>query len=280
MIDLHLHTTASDGLSTPAGLVQRAREVGILTLSVTDHDTMDAVPAVAAAAAAHGLTFVPGIEITSVHDGHDVHMLGYLLDAHAPDLVKLLSDVRSKRVERAFEIGRRLSAAGAPLDVDAMLGGPEAESTRSIARPMLARALVAVGHVASVAEAFDRFLSEGGPAYVPHRGPTPFEAISVILNAGGIASLAHPATLARDDLVPALCEAGLVAIEAYHSAHDSETQAHYVSLARAHGLEITGGSDFHGDGTRRAEFFGVVGLPALDFDRLMKRANRVTRPRI
>lgn len=274
MIDLHTHTTASDGLSTPAGLVERAAQVGITTLSVTDHDTMEAVPGVAAAAAERGLNFVPGIEITSVYEGHDVHVLGYCLDSQASELVGLLRHVREKRLERAFEIGRRLSAAGAPVDVDALLSGREAGSTRSIARPILARALVAAGHVASVAEAFDRFLGEDGPAYVSHRGPSPFDVIGVIRKAGGFASLAHPGTLARDDLVPALSEAGLTAIEAYHSAHDSETQARYVSLARAHGLEITGGSDFHGDGTRRAEFFGIVGLPSVAFDRLMSRARR------
>ena len=275
MIDLHLHTTASDGLCTPAGLVDRARDVGLTTISVTDHDTMEAVPAVAAAAARRGLMFVPGIEVTAVDGGHDVHVLGYWLDRDAPELMALLRQVREQRVERAIEIGERLTAAGAPIDVQALLSEGGARSTRAIARPMLARALIAAGHVATVAEAFDRFLSEGRPAYVPHRAPSPTRAISAILKAGGIASLAHPGTLDRDDLLPELCDAGLTAIEAYHSAHDPETQARYISLARNRSLELTGGSDFHGDGTRRADHFGRVGLPAPDFERLVDRAEQI-----
>jgi hypothetical protein len=272
MIDLHLHTTASDGLCTPERLVERARQVGITTAGVADHDTMDAVPEVVAAAARYGLTVVPGIEVTSVHEGKDVHVLGYFLEAASPGLMALLGGLRAARVERAFEIGRRLARAGVPIDVEALLRAPQSHGTRSIARPMLARALVGAGHVTSVAEAFDRFLGEDGPAYVPHHGPSPSDAIAAIRSAGGIASLAHPGTLGKDDLIPGLCRAGLDAIEAYHSAHDPETTRRYLAVAREHNLAVSGGSDFHGDGTRRSEHFGVVSLPPDEFDRLSARA--------
>jgi predicted metal-dependent phosphoesterase TrpH len=274
MIDLHLHTTASDGLSSPAELVALAAGAGLRTIAVTDHDTTASVPEVAAQAARRGLSCVPGVEVTSVHEGHDVHVLGYFLDTEAPSLVDLLQSVRAARDGRAREIAARLAEAGVPIDVDALLpaAGP---SGRAIARPQIARALVAAGHVASVAEAFDRFLSEGCAAYVTHRGPTPAEAIWAIACAGGIASLAHPGTLARDQLIPGLVEAGLTALEAHHSAHDPATTARYVALAATHGLAVTGGSDFHGPGTRRSELFGVTALPPTAFSDLLERAGRV-----
>src|SRR5262249_40270463 len=203
LIDLHLHTTASDGLCTPERLIQRACAAGITTCSVTDHDTIEAIPAAAVAAARQGLEFVPGIEVTSILDGHDVHLLGYWLDAEAPELVGFLEDARKRRIERAMEIGRRLEAAGVPIDVDALV-----RSAHSVARPLLARALVEAGHVATVDDAFDGFLSAGRPAYVPHSGPSPAAAISAIRRAGGLASLAHPGTPGRDDFLPALCAAG------------------------------------------------------------------------
>jgi predicted metal-dependent phosphoesterase TrpH len=119
-----------------------------------------------------------------------------------------------------------------------------------------------------VSEAFDRFLSEGCCAYVPHRGPSPAEGIAAILSAGGVASLAHPGTTNRDTIIPGLAGNGLSAIEAHHSAHDAATVTRYRVLAQSLGLAVSGGSDFHGEGTRRSEFFGVVGLPVSDYERL------------
>jgi 3',5'-nucleoside bisphosphate phosphatase len=271
MIDLHMHTTASDGTSSPEDLVARLEKAGITTFSVTDHDTMASVAAVTALGAAKGLTCVPGIEITTVHDGHDVHVLGYFLDAGSDRLQQLLARIRSLRVERAAEISDRLAAAGVPIDVQALVAGANPTSPRSIARPQIARALIAAGHVATVSEAFDRYLSEGCCAYVPHRGPSPAEAIAVVGQAGGIASMAHPGTVNRDELVPELVDAGLTAIEAYHSAHDEPTTVRYLALARAHGVAVSGGSDFHGEGTRRSELFGVVHLPKADFEQFVAR---------
>ncbi len=273
MIDLHLHTTASDGQCSPGDLVARARDAGITVLAVTDHDTMAAVPEAAASAAAIGLGFVPGIEITAVHHGHDVHILGYWVDDRSPVLAALLDAVRAARLERAREIARRLEREGVPIDAGELVGGA-AETGHSIARPEIARALIRSGHVATIAEAFDRFLSEGRPAYVPHRGPPPADVVSAIVRAGGIASLAHPGPLGCDEIIPGLVAAGLAAIEAYHSAHDDQTRSRYLAVAAAHGLAVTGGSDFHGPDVRRAEFFGRVGLPAEEYSRLLERAGR------
>ncbi len=274
MIDLHAHTTASDGRSTPRELVDRARAVGVTTLAVTDHDTMAAVPEAAALAAAAGLGFVPGIEITSVSRGKDAHVLGYFLSPEAPGLSELITDQRRRRVERAREIGQRLEQMGAPIDVDALLATAGERSGKAIARPQIAQALITAGHVATIAEAFDRFLGENCAAYVPHTGASPAEVVRLIAAGGGIASLAHPGHLKQDDVIPELVEAGMAALEVYHSSHDETATAHYLQIARRHSLAVTGGSDYHGEGVRRAEFFGVVNLPEDEFVGFLRRAGR------
>lgn len=274
MIDLHLHTTASDGTCGVQELVDRARNVGIRTMSVTDHDTIASVGEAARAAAAYGMDMIPGIEITAVQGGRDVHVLGYFIPEDAPGLQDMLVTQRGNRVERAKEIAARLEALGVPIDVAPLIEGAATSGGKALARPQIARALIAAGHVGSVAEAFDRYLSETGPAYVPHRGASPADVVRLVAAAGGLSSLAHPGQLKRDDLIPSLVDAGLGALEAFHSSHDADTQAHYVALAERYGLGISGGSDYHGDGARRSEFFGVTNLPVQYFQDLLARAAR------
>jgi predicted metal-dependent phosphoesterase TrpH len=267
-VDLHLHTTASDGRCRPEELAQRVFAAGIRVMSVTDHDTRAGEAAARAAAETLGIEFISGIEITSVHEGKDVHVLGYGLPAEAPTVDSLLVEQRRRRVERAREIAERLAQLNAPIDVDALVAAAASRSGKAIARPQIAERLVAAGHVSSIAEAFDRFLDERAPAYVPHTGASPMEVIGLVSDCGGVASLAHPGQLKKDHLIADLVDAGMPCIEAYHSSHDEQTQRHYLEIAQRFNLAVTGGSDFHGDGTRRAEFFGVVGLPIADFERL------------
>jgi predicted metal-dependent phosphoesterase TrpH len=273
MIDLHLHTTASDGTCTPELLVERAWRAGIRTLSVTDHDTMAGVAPAAAAARTYGMTVIPGIEITAAEGGRDVHVLAYFLSDDAPGLQTLLATQRRKRIDRAREIAGRLEALGAPIDLAPLLNGAATTGGKSLARPQIARALVDAGHVTSVAEAFEIYLQEDRPAYVPHQGASPADVIELVTAAGGLASLAHPGQLKKDTLIPSLVAAGLGAIEAHHSSHDAETTNHYLALARNYDLGVSGGSDYHGEGTRRSEFFGVINLPAAHFDDLLARAS-------
>jgi 3',5'-nucleoside bisphosphate phosphatase len=271
VIDLHMHTVASDGTCTPEDLVERASRAGIHTISVTDHDTMASVPRATAAAQACGMTVIPGIEITAVDGGKDVHVLAYFLSDDAPGLADMLATQRSNRVQRAREIAVRLAAAGVPIDVDRLVDGAARSGGKSLARPQIARMLIEAGHVASVAEAFDKYLGETCVAYVPHRGASPTDVVRLVTAGGGVASLAHPGSLKKDSLIPSLVEAGLTAIEVFHSSHDAATEAHYLAIAREHGLAVTGGSDYHGEGARRAEFFGVTNLPAEHFEDLMRR---------
>jgi predicted metal-dependent phosphoesterase TrpH len=269
MIDLHLHTTASDGRCTPEELVDRAYQVGLRTISVTDHDTRAGEAAARSAAQARGMTFVSGIEITAVHGGKDVHVLAYGLPADVSELTSLIGEQRARRVSRAREIADRLARLNVPIDVDALVASAESASGKALARPQIAQSLIAAGHVSSVAEAFDRFLGEGSPAYVPHQGTSPAEVITLVNRSGGVASVAHPGQLKKDELLESLVEnAGLECLEVYHSSHDLPTQHHYLAIANRLGLVATGGSDFHGPETRRAEFFGLVTLPLQDFERL------------
>ena len=274
MIDLHLHTTASDGRLEPEALIRRAREAGIHTLSVTDHDTVAAVSAATAAAHAHGIAIVPGIEITAVVDARDVHVLGYFIDPASGALRDFLVVQRAARVERARMMAERLAALGCPIDIDAVLRDAAAHPDHAVARPRIAVELVRAGHVASADEAFDRLIGEGRPAYVPRWAASPEEVVSTIGRAGGLASLAHPGLLGRDDLIGGLVAAGLAALEVYHSDHDEVARARYAELARRYDLAVTGGSDYHGDESSRHAAIGSVSLPAEEFTRLCARAGR------
>ena len=270
MIDLHLHTTASDGRLEPAALVERARHVGIGTLSVTDHDTMAGVHAAAEAAASRGLEFLPGIEITAVLERRDVHILAYFLDQSPPGLEPFLEEQQADRRERARKMAELLANLGVPIDIDEILDRAGTEG-RVVARPLIARALVQAGHVSGEQEAFDRWLGDGRAAYVGRRGASPADVVRLVSRAGGVSALAHPGLLGRDELIPSLAKAGLAAIEVYHSGHDKSRQAHYARLANQHGLAVCGGSDYHGDGHHRAKFFGTVGLPREEFMLLLQR---------
>lgn len=270
MIDLHTHTTASDGALAPAALVERAHRLGIRTLSVTDHDTLAGVPAASAAAEACGMAFVPGVEITAVHERRDVHMLAYFLDPAPAGLTAFLERQRLDRARRAREMAAKLAALGAPIDIEGLIADAEADGA-AVARPTVARVLLDAGHVTSVQQAFDRWLADGRPAYVPRTGVSPAEVVRLVARSGGVAGLAHPGLLRRDDLIPELAEAGLGAIEAYHSDHDAGAESRYLRLAGEHDLAVSGGSDFHGDHHPRARCFGRVGLPRERFAPLWRR---------
>jgi predicted metal-dependent phosphoesterase TrpH len=270
VIDLHLHTTASDGLCDPAALVDLAFRAGIRTMSVTDHDTVAALTATETAAKASGIAFVPGIEITAVYEGRDIHVLGYFIDRADATLGAFLEQQRAERVRRMAAIADRLADMGKPVNRDEVLA-PRPQGM-SVGRPVIAKALVEAGYVADTRQAFDTLLGEGKAAFVPRSGACPADVIDVINRAGGIASLAHPGLLKRDDLIPGMIEAGLTAIEAFHSEHDVPTTEHYLDFAEHHGILVSGGSDYHGEKERRRSAFGTIGLPRERFEKLKARA--------
>jgi len=296
LIDLHLHTTASDGRLSPAQLVARVAAAGITTMSVTDHDTVAGLAEVAAEAAPRGIRLVPGIEITSVAEGRDVHMLGYFFDVANAPLLAFLEGQRALRVSRMREIGARLALLGMPIDVEGLVTAAATRPGSSVGRPQIARALVAAGHVSSVQEAFERWLAAGLPAFVPRTGPSPATVVDVVHAARGVVSFAHPGVTKRDELIRPLADHGLDAIEVYHSDHKPEDVQEYRGLAQRLGLQVSGGSDFHGDPSTQLRAgpsasprtrpssrtdrnsLGVVSLPPDAFAALERHAVETRRP--
>lgn len=247
MIDLHLHTIASDGGCTPTELVERAAAAGVTAMAVTDHDTTAAVAEAQVAARARGIEAISGIEITAVEAGRDVHLLGYFIDPDDAQLAAFLSRQRAQRIARVEAVCDRLTELGMPIDIVPLLAQAREGGGRSIGRPQIARAMVAAGHVADIREAFDRWLATGRPAFVPRSGASPEEVITLVRGAGGLTSLAHPGQTAIDPRIAAYCLAGLDAIEVYHPDHDEASTEKYRQLASRLMVLVTGGSDFHGD---------------------------------
>lgn len=266
MIDLHLHTTASDGRLTPWELVERCATVGLTIMAVTDHDTTAAIDDARRFGPARGIEVVPGIEITAVHDEADVHMLGYFFDPAHSEFVQFLVEQRANRLRRVETIASRLADLGMPIDVAPILATARLQPGRSLGRPQLARALVAAGYVPDMRTAFDAWLGIGKPAFVPRTGASPADVVRIVHRAGGMVSMAHPGRTNLDELIAPLAEAGMDAIEAYHSDHDEETVVRYRAIAETFGLLLTGGSDFHGD-PARVPAPGAVTLPEDDWQR-------------
>jgi len=217
------------------------------------------------------MRFVPGIEITAVCEEADVHILAYFIDTGSAALLEFLSVQRARRIERVTHIVDRLRALGIPLDADAILEPALEDQARAVGRPWIARALVHAGFVQTTDEAFERWLARGRPAFVLRTGSAPAEVIARIHAAGGVASLAHPALVGRDDWLAGFASCGIDALEAYHSEHSPDDTARYLRLAAELSLAVSGGSDFHGDGSHGPARPGAVSLPAGDFECLVAR---------
>jgi 3',5'-nucleoside bisphosphate phosphatase len=247
MIDLHSHTTASDGTFSPAQLVEEARRVGVRTLGITDHDTFSGYDQALPLAREAGLDLACGIELSTKLNAHSVHLLGYFLNLQDPGLAEFrtwIRDLQESRRERNVRLVARLRELGLNITMEEA----EARGGGMTGRPHFARLLVEKGYVANMQQAFDEYLDESAKGYVTRREPRFSEAVQLIRSAGGIASLAHPIRLREDlaSILPSLRADGLTAIEAYHSDHSAAQTELYLQLANEHGLLCTGGSDFHG----------------------------------
>jgi hypothetical protein len=242
-IDLHTHTTASDGVLAPDALVAEAAAAGVRVLAVCDHDSTNGVEAALAAGAACGVEVWPGVELSCDTDTGEMHILGYFVDHRSPWLAALLARLRDGRLRRAERMVERLVEIGAPLAlarVQALAGGG------AIGRPHVARALVEAGHTRTINEAFDRYLGRHGPAYVERLKVMPAQAVNIVRAAGGLAVLAHPGWGVADEAILPLAAAGLDGLEVYYPEHTPAQVEHYAALARRLGLLVTGGTDFHG----------------------------------
>ena len=256
-VDLHSHTTASDGSLSPTDLVREAARRGVRVLAVTDHDSTEGLAEAMAEAARHPpLQIVPGIEINCDVEGAEIHVLGYGMDYEAGWFSDFCRQQRHERRQRVRRMAARLAELGLPIDVDRVFA---IVREGAAGRPHVAQVMVERGYVKTVREAFDRYLGSGKPANVPRAKLTPAEAVRVIRKAGGAPVLAHPGIADRDALIPELVAAGLMGIESYYPEHSAVQTGNYVQICRDRGLVATGGSDFHGPKVRA----GSLGTPSV-----------------
>lgn len=271
-VDLHSHTTASDGTLSPRELVRAAVRRGVRVLAITDHDSTDGLAEALDEAARHPpLTIVPGLEINCDVPGAEIHVLGYAVEYGAAWFQDFLRAQRAERVARVHRLAARLGELGMPIDPAEVFAVAKEGAP---GRPHVAQVMVQRGYVASVREAFDRWLHANGPAHVPRHRLTPAEAIAVIRRAGGVPVFAHPGLADRDELVPEMVAAGLMGIETYYAEHSAAQTAHYQALCRQHGLIATGGSDYHGERSGRANPLGHPPVPMSVYEALQDAARR------
>jgi len=260
-LDLHTHTTASDGDHSPTQLVQHAQEVGLTTLAVTDHDTTAGVAEAQEAGRRLGVEIVPGIELSAEIDFGQCHILGLLIDPANPTLNDRLREVIENRDKRNARIVEKMQRE---LGFDITLEEVEAESGgQVVARPHFAKVMLRKGYVTSMQQAFDEYLGKGAKAYVERDRLTPEECVTLIHGAGGVAILAHPNNLKRDEAdteaeILNLKSVGMDGIEARYNRHTPEDTARYLALAARHGLLTSGGSDFHGPTVKPTVYLGHI----------------------
>ncbi|QNO38272.1 PHP domain-containing protein [Protaetiibacter sp. SSC-01] len=249
-IDLHAHSSVSDGTETPAELVAAGVAAGLGVLAITDHDSTAGWDQAFVAADGTGLELVPGIELSTQLDYASVHILGYLIDPADADLVDATAAIRSERLHRAESMVKRISRDYA-LDWDDVLA--QATPGATIGRPHIADALVARGHVSDRTAAFQTILHWQGGYYRPHEAPAPLEGVRLITNAGGVAVIAHPGArgperVLREPRMRELVDAGLFGLELAHRDNPPRSRAHWAEIAARYGLVTTGSSDYHGTG--------------------------------
>ena len=268
-VDLHSHTTASDGTFTPAELVQEASRRGVRVLAVTDHDSTEGLGEAMAEALRHPpLLIVPGIEINCDVAGAEIHVLGYCMDYDLPWFRDFCRHQREERRARVHRMSERLAELGMPIDPERVFA---IVREGSAGRPHVARAMVERGYVKTVREAFDKYLAAGKPGHVPRAKLLPEEAVRLIRKAGGVPVFAHPGVAARDELIPDLVAAGLMGIESYYPEHTPGQTGTYVQICKELGLVATGGSDFHGPRVR-AGSLGTPSVPMAVWERLQAKA--------
>lgn len=250
-IDLHLHSSYSDGTWDVRKIIDAAAAKGLKAISITDHDNLTSCSCLDYAA--QRLECIPGIEMSCDSRHGEVHILGYGINPSEKRLLELVSTLQRHRRERIMTMIKKLRETG--VDVDA--GQLPSDPVVSLGRLHVARLMVCAGAVKNTAEAFRKYIGDGCPAAVPRYRLEPAEAIKAIKGAGGVSSLAHPVYIRNDSIIPELKECGLDAVEAYHSEHGAALVDHYLGLARKYGLLITGGSDFHGDNAQSAEIGNI-----------------------
>jgi len=254
--DLHIHTDRSDGILPPEQIVLKANKAGLSAVSITDHDTLDGIEPAFSAGKRHNVEIIPGLELSAEYNGEELHILGYFVDWQNQALIERLQIFRDARNERALKIMDKLKLLGVDIEHNEVFRITELDY---IGRPHLAAAIVKNGYADTISDAFDKFLGNNAPAYIPKMAFSPSEAIKMILDSDGIPVWGHPGTL-KEDVLKELISYGLMGIEAYHSYNSNQLTDYYYDIARKNNLLVTGGSDFHGfENSRRS--LGDMRLP-------------------
>ena len=257
LIDLHIHSNASDGTSTADEVLQRAQRAGLAAFAITDHDSLEGFFQIKNLVDGNKIELIPAMELSGYLKGADVHLLGYLVKSDDPALNQKLAELKQARKNRAAGMVAKLNQLGINLS---MVRVQEIAGHSTIGRPHIADALLKNGYISNYDEAFHKYIGTDGPAYEPKKYMSAEEAIALIHSAGGVAVLAHPGILGRDELIVDLLEMQIDGIEAFHSQHDNYLTNHYIQTAKKYGLAYSGGSDCHG--LRKGRFLlGTVKVP-------------------
>ncbi|MDK2824047.1 MAG: 3,5-nucleoside bisphosphate phosphatase [Clostridia bacterium] len=272
--DLHIHTNASDGEYSPQFVVRAAKTQGFTAISITDHDTLSGCEEGLKASQDIGIELITGVEISTVWEQKEIHILGYLIDTQNRNLNEKLQAMKESRQERIKKMVKRLNQLGFNIGLDKVF---EVSGPGAIGRPHVAKVLMEQGYVKSIKEAFTRLLSPGCPAYIPRYKITPPEAIQLILDAGGIPVLAHPGVNPDDNLIPFLLKMGLLGIEVWHPEHNNQAVDKYYILAKKHDLLMTGGSDWHGSNKDAGFSLGSVKIDYSLVEKLKVRKEELIR---
>jgi predicted metal-dependent phosphoesterase TrpH len=273
LADLHVHTSVSDGKYTPEEIVRRAAALGLKYLAICDHDSVDGVaPAIAAAKKFPQLTVIPGVEMSTLAVGSEVHMLGYFIDYNDPVFRKLLAELSDSRIGRAQAMVDKLNEMGINVKWSRV---QELAGDGTIGRPHIANAMLEKGYVATFKEAFDKYIAQGGPAYVERSKITPAEAVGIIIKAKGLPVLAHPFTVNEPEkLIKELKEAGLVGMEVYYDNYSPDERKTLAKLAKKYELVAAGGSDYHGIDDTVETMLGESGTPVEAAEKLLALAGK------
>ncbi len=275
-VDLHIHTTASDGRLPPEEIVQRAAEQGLKYIAITDHDTVAGISrALQAGTAFPGLTVIPGMEINTDTQTGEVHILGYCIDYKSKELESSLNRLRHSRETRAKKIVDNLSGMGIGISWERVM---ELAGGGSVGRPHIAQAMFEGGHIPSLQEAFIKYIGRHGPAYAERERLSPEEAVKLVVLAGGLPVLAHPEDVDElESFLKSLKKVGLIGLETYYDGYHRDTVKKLAKIAERYGLITTGGSDFHGLGSSHETPLGGAEVPIECAERLLKLAERRAR---
>jgi len=241
--DLHIHTTASDGLLSPEEVVKWARAKRLAAAAITDHDTVGGIDAAVDAAKGYELEIIPGIEFSTVYEEEEIHILGYYIEHREQWFRDMLEKLHNSRYERAQKIIGKLNGLGIDITLDEVMAVAE---DGILGRPHIARAMINKGYISNIKDAFKLYIGKGCPAYVERYKLSSVEAINIIRKVGGVSVLAHPGLIRNKNLIKEIVELSIDGIEVYHSKHDEAITRDALRIANARNLLITGGSDCHG----------------------------------